>query len=40
MENPSLKKKELIFSNKPVQPSIKPINYKIFKNTTNMFQPR
>ena len=41
MENPILKKEEeLKFSNKPIQPSIKPINFQNIQNTTNMFQPR
>ena len=38
MENPNLKKKELIFSNKPVQPSIKPPNINI--SNRFLFQPR
>lgn len=41
MEDLNLKKEtELNFSNKPVQPSIKQINFQNFKNITNMFQPR
>lgn len=41
MENQILKKEEeLKFSNKPIQPSINPINFQNIQNTINMFQPR